>query len=84
LWNFGNGVSKDGQNIEHSYSYPGKYIVVLDVISGEYSASDTFTMDVLPNGIYISEIMPSPDSFVELTNKLEKESIRNPGGRRPG
>ena len=73
LWNFGDGVSKDGQNIEHSYSYPGKYIVVLDVISGEYSASDTFTMDVLPNGIYISEIMPGPDSFVELTNKLEKE-----------
>lgn len=73
LWNFGDGASRDGQNIEHSYSYPGKYIVVLDVISGEYSASDTFTMDVLQNGIYISEIMPGPDSFVELTNELEKE-----------
>ncbi|MDO8555229.1 MAG: lamin tail domain-containing protein [bacterium] len=73
LWNFGDGVSKDGQNIEHSYSYPGKYIIVLDVISGEYSASDAFTMDVLPNGIYISEVAPSPDSFVELTNELEKE-----------
>lgn len=73
LWNFGDGAFKDGQNIEHSYSYPGKYIVVLDVVSGEYSASGTFTMDVLPNGIYISEVKSGQDSFVELTNNLEKE-----------
>ncbi|PIT90956.1 hypothetical protein COU17_03320 [Candidatus Kaiserbacteria bacterium CG10_big_fil_rev_8_21_14_0_10_49_17] len=40
LWNFGNGRIAEGKSILHHYEYPGEYVVVLSVSSGEYSASD--------------------------------------------
>lgn len=55
LWNFGDGAFKQGQNISHIYKYPGEYIVVLDVASGKYSASDRALIKIIPNQIKISE-----------------------------
>lgn len=40
LWNFGDGSFAEGKNVRHFYKYPGEYIAVLDVASGQYSASD--------------------------------------------
>lgn len=67
VWNFGDGAYLEGKTAKHSYFFPGKYIAVLDVSSGEFSASDRITINVLQNEITISEINPI-DSRVKIYN----------------
>jgi len=55
VWNFGDGLSKEGQNILHTYIYPGEYTVILNISSGQYSASDELLVKIVPNQIKISE-----------------------------
>ncbi|MBU2633051.1 lamin tail domain-containing protein [Patescibacteria group bacterium] len=73
LWNFGDGSTKEGQNVTHFYKYTGKYRVVLDVSSGGYSSLDIMEVTVVPNEVFISEIKTGPDSFIELENKSNRE-----------
>jgi hypothetical protein len=80
LWNFGDGSSREGQNIAYFYRYPGEYVVVLNISSGEYSASDYMLVKAVPNQVFISEIKPGADSFIELENK-SKEGIDISGCR---
>lgn len=55
LWNFGDGSTAEGQNIRHFYKYPGEYIAVLDVSSGEYSSADYMNVKIIANEIKIIE-----------------------------
>ncbi len=73
LWTFGDGASKEGQNITHIYRYPGEYIVFLNVSSGEYSSVDKILVKAMPNQVFISEIKTGADSFIELQNKSNGE-----------
>jgi len=73
LWNFGDGVTKEGQNLTHSYRYPGEYSVFLNVSLGNYSSSDALVVKVIPNEIFISEVKNGIDSFIELYNDSEEE-----------
>lgn len=70
LWNFGNGETKEGQNVLHYYKYPGEYIVILNVSSGEYSASDRIVVNAFPAELSISKI---EDDFIEIHNKSDFE-----------
>ena len=45
IWNFGNGKRVEGKSVLHHYEYPGMYAVVLNVISGEYSANDKIVVE---------------------------------------
>lgn len=65
LWNFGDGSLKEGQNVLHYYNYPGEYIVVLDVSSGKYSASDRSIIKIIPNQLIISE---ANQNYIKLHN----------------
>lgn len=67
IWNFGDGSFKEGRAVNHIYSFPGDYIAVLDVASGEYAASDIIAVKIIPNEIIISEASPL-DSWIELYN----------------
>lgn len=40
VWNFGDGTRKEGKSVFHHYDFPGEYLVVLEISSGEYSAID--------------------------------------------
>src|SRR3989338_7255689 len=57
LWIPGDGSSKEGKNIRHIYKYPGNYIAVLIVSSGDIStsASDRINIKVIPNELRIIE-----------------------------
>lgn len=66
-WNFGDGAYYEGRVVKHSYFFPGKYIAVLDISSGEHSASDRIIVNVLPNEVIIFEISQS-DSRVKIYN----------------
>jgi hypothetical protein len=70
VWNFGNGETKEGQNVLHYYGYPGEYVVMLNVTSGEYSASDRVVVNAYPAEIVFSKI---ESNFVEIHNKSNKE-----------
>lgn len=45
-WNFGDGVVRDGQHVEHSYKHPGEYNASVTVSSGVWSATDTVMVDI--------------------------------------
>jgi len=69
-WSFGDGDIQDGKNILHNYKYPGDYIVVLNISSGEYSASDRILVKALPADIVISD---ANNNFIELQNNSDYE-----------
>lgn len=70
IWNFGNGETKEGQNVLYYYQYPGEYVVILTVSSGEYSATDRIIVNARKADIVISKV---EDNFIEIHNKSEKE-----------
>lgn len=73
-WSFGDGTSGKGQNVLHNFNYPGEYLVVLEVISGEYSRCDRLKVKVVPSEIIISKInMDLNDNYVELYNPSNNE-----------
>ena len=74
LWNFGDGSIKKGEKVLHSYNYPGKYVIFLDVSSGEFSTTDRINVNALPADIIISNIgRTDKDNFVEIYNKTNRE-----------
>lgn len=66
LWNFGDGSISEGKNVRHFYKYPGDYIAVLDIVSGQYSASDRVNIKIIPNEL---EILEANDDFIKLRNE---------------
>lgn len=71
-WNMGDGTLKTGKNISHVYEYPGKYIVSLEVVSGEYSQGDMAVVDVIVPNINIASFVSGPNGFVEIRNEDNK------------
>ena len=70
VWNFGNGETKEGQNVLHYYQYPGEYVVILNVSSGQYSASDRIVVNAYPAELIISKV---DKEFIEIHNKSNHE-----------
>ena len=68
LWNMGDGTTKEGMQIEHIYTHPGSYTVVLDVSSGEYGASLKVSIDVSEAKISVSDFVEGPSGFLSLKN----------------
>ena len=66
LWTLGDGSYKEGKNIRHVYKYPGNYIAVLNVSSGDISASDRINIKVIQNEL---QIIDAKDEFIKLKNK---------------
>ncbi len=65
VWNFGDGSSREGQNVLHIYLYPGDYAVILNVSSGQYSASDELLVKIVASQIKISE---ADSDFIKISN----------------
>jgi len=72
VWSFGDGDTKEGENVLHNYQYPGEYVVVLNISSGKYSASDRIVVKALPADIIISNI-DNEKGFLELQNNSNYE-----------
>ncbi len=68
LWNFGDGLMKEGKALNHVYYFPGTYRAELAVSSGEFTGSDWRTIIVRAPELSVSEAMPGEDGFVELYN----------------
>jgi len=70
IWNFGNGERREGKNILHHYTYPGEYVVILDVSSSKFSVSDRIIVKALPSDVIISKV---ESQFIELSNEGSRE-----------
>jgi len=70
LWNFGNGETGERRRVLHHYSYPGDYIVILNVSSGKFAASDRVEIKAVPANVDISNV---DSEFIELWNKGSSE-----------
>jgi hypothetical protein len=68
IWTFGDGGSDRGTQVRHIFHYPGRYVVLLDVISGDYIAKDQIFVEVVPPQIEISKVEYTDKSYVELFN----------------
>ena len=66
-WTFGDGGSTKGQKVLYTYQHPGDYVIVLQVISGEYTGTDRFQVEVLPSEIIISKL-DVENQFIEIHN----------------
>lgn len=69
LWNFGDGGTKEGQNVGHAYMFPGTYMVRLTVSSGKYTVFDDLRVTVSENTLVVSEVKPGTTGWVEFENK---------------
>jgi len=73
IWNFGNGVTTEGENVLHHYDYPGEYVVFLTVSNidvTKLSGTDRMIVTALPAKIRIIEATPE---FVTLENYDDRE-----------
>lgn len=73
LWNFGDGEIGEGKTTEHTYHYPGDYMVVLDVASGYFSGSDTAKIHAEPSPLSISSIKDDTSYFIEISNSSKSD-----------
>lgn len=69
VWSFGDGGRAEGAGVEHTYYYPGDYIVVLDAASGHYSASDRVTVHVVTPSLALQTGGDTTHSFVAIENR---------------
>jgi Lamin Tail Domain/PKD domain len=68
IWTFGDGGSDRGTQVRHTFHYPGRYVVLLDVISGDYIAKDQIEVEVIRPNLEISAVDFTEKSYVELYN----------------
>ena len=71
-WNFGDGTVLGGENVNHTYRYPGNYVVVLHAVSGKYTASDYARVRVIPADIVIGSA-DKAGAYVEIANKANMD-----------
>lgn len=68
FWNFGDGSFSKETSPVHSYQFPGKYTVVLEVSDGKNKSTDQILVTILPKNIFLSEFSPK-EGWIEIWNK---------------
>ena len=70
LWNFGDGISMEGEKVEHIYKYAGDYNVVLNGNCGGLQAVSRTTVKVLTPNLILHVL---DDGSVEIKNNGSNE-----------
>ena len=74
FWNFGDGETQEGRSVVHIYRIPGNYLTGLHVSSGEYTASDYIRVQISPNKVGISSVIPGLDGYMRIVNNSDIEA----------
>lgn len=72
-WNFGDGETREGKAVSHTFRIPGSYTVGLHVSSGLYAASDYLLVKAVPNQLRIAGVIPGEAGFIKITNPGKTE-----------
>lgn len=80
VWNFGDGSSFESQSrqeFEHTYNYPGEYVLSLSFFNNHFektpSATNRMIIKVISADIIINSVGNETDSFIEFENKSNYE-----------
>lgn len=73
IWNFGDGETKEGQNVLHRFRFPDEYIVTLDIAYGKWSATARLTVTAVKSPLKISRVEKGLIGFVEVVNEGSTE-----------
>lgn len=68
VWSFGDGGTIEGKRVEHTYHYPGKYVVMVTAASGEWNATDRKEVAIAAPALVLSALKEGSDGFIELRN----------------
>ena len=68
MWNFGDGVTAEGERVSHAFSYPGEYVVALEGSSGSYSAGDRVVIRAVDVPVSLVREVGTMGSFIKITN----------------
>ncbi len=72
-WSFGDGTSSNSKSIEHYYTYPGIYNVVLNVTNGVTDAVSSSKIEVLEPKVSLSFSQGQSGNFAQVNNDSNKE-----------
>ncbi len=67
-WNFGDGASREGRVVSHTFTIPGIYTVGLHVSNIIYAASDYLAVTVLPSAVSLPQAVSGREGFVVIRN----------------
>jgi PKD domain len=70
VWNFGDGAEGVGEIVNHTYTYPGEYILILNVSSPRGKAVSRVNVKVVSPELVITHISKER---IELTNNSKSE-----------
>ncbi len=73
FWNFGDGAYAEGKKVIHTFRFPARYQVSFSAKVGSRITAAYREVEILPNKIFISEVKPGPDSWLELFNSSPKK-----------
>ncbi len=69
VWNFGDGETKEGRMVTHTYRFLGDYIVTLDVSSGEFSQGDRVLVKVVEPTLFVTQFVSGSTGYTTLENR---------------
>lgn len=70
LWSFGDGATAEGQNVLHTYGYPGTYEAVLSVASGYSSGETEVSLKVVAANLAL--VLENDDSLTVVNNTAQE------------
>ncbi len=70
IWNFGDGATAEGQNVFHTYPYPGTYAVVLTVAADTASGIAQQRVQAVPAQV---GMLVEPDGSLVLSNQSSQD-----------
>ncbi|GEM_PF-849183 len=80
IWNFGDGMSKEGaisDPFDYFYQYPGDYVVTLSYYNNIFEtipiATDRVTIKVISSGVNILSVGTLSDPYIEIENNSNYE-----------
>jgi hypothetical protein len=73
IWSFGDGTTKEGYSVSHTWQFPGEYMVVAEASSGIYNASSRQKIFLSKADVAISRFNKGNDGFIELKNNASND-----------
>ena len=73
VWNFGNGMSKEGISVRYGYNIPGRYAVIADASSAGLAGSARLVVQAVKPDVRIAQVASGAQGFIEIENKNNTE-----------
>jgi hypothetical protein len=70
VWSFGDGTSDTGKEVDHTFKFPGTYVVVLDATFGDMEVISRVRVKVISLNLSVNEITPD---YISIKNSSTAE-----------